>query len=129
MSRITRGAASETDSTRAVGATARGSKQQTQAGRGGALRQLFRQAVRALTRSDPAPQKSGRRRQGETRARQFRKAARRLMRWPLRRANGTATLWLTDMFGWLNPWQQPAGDELADDRRQAGPNNHLSPRL
>ena len=52
----------ETDSTRTVRDTVRGSKQQPKAGIGGAIRQLFRQAGKALTRRDPAPTRKSRRR-------------------------------------------------------------------
>ena len=51
----------ETDSTRTVSDTVRGSKQQSKAGFGGAIRKLFRQVVKALAGSAPAPKKSGRR--------------------------------------------------------------------
>jgi hypothetical protein len=122
----------ETDSTRTVRATVRGSKQQPKAGFGGAIRRLFRQAVKALTQRDPAPtpaKKSGRRRNGETRGPHFRRAANRLTRMRTRPAFAPAMLWLAETLDWLDLWHPGAGDELTGERDADRPNNHLSPRL
>jgi hypothetical protein len=73
----------------------------------------------------PTPKKSGRRRNGETRAGLFTRAATRTTR-PAQAL--AALLWLADTLDWLNLWQ-PGGTELTDDVSQTGPNNHLSPRL
>jgi hypothetical protein len=116
------------DSTRTVRYTVRGSKQQAKAGIGGALKRLFRQAVKAVTGREidaPAPKKSGRRRAGDDTARRFSKTAARLTRLRLRPA-ASSLLWLTDTLDWLELWHN---NELADDPPQEAPNNHLSPRL
>jgi hypothetical protein len=81
-----------------------------------------------LTRREteaPTPKKSGRRRNGETRARQFTRAAARTTRPAQARAG---LLWLADTLDWLNLWQS-GGTELTDDVSQSISNNHLSPRL
>jgi hypothetical protein len=72
----------------------------------------------------PTPKKSGRRRNGETRARRFTRAATRTTRPAQARAG---LLWLADTLDWLNLWQ--AGAESTDDVSQSVSNNHLSPRL
>jgi hypothetical protein len=91
---------------------------------------LFRAIAKALTQREPAPpppKKSGRRRNGETRGRQFTRAAKRLTR-PAQ-ACASAILWLADTLDWLELWHPAAGDELTGDPAAGGPNNHLSPRL
>jgi hypothetical protein len=58
------------------------------------------------------------------------KVARQLTQLRPARAARAALLWLTDTLDWLDLWQYPAaGDELAGDLDEHGPNNHLSPRL
>jgi hypothetical protein len=99
------------------------------AGIGGALKRLFRQAVKALTGREtdaPAPKKSGRRRSGENTSRRFTKTAARLTRWRLNQRVGPALIWLTDTLDWLDLWQH---NELTDEVPQETHNNHLSPRL
>jgi hypothetical protein len=72
------------------------------------------------------PKKSGRRRNGEARGRQFTRTANRLTR--LRARHVAALPWLADTLDWLNLWQ-PGDTELTDDLSQKAPNNHLSPRF
>jgi hypothetical protein len=118
----------ESDSTRTVRDTVRGSKQQLKAGIGGAIRRLFRQAVKVLTGREtdvPMPKKSGRR-TGDNTARRFTRTAHRLTRLRVRAA--AALPWLVDTLDWLNLWQ-PGGADLTDDLSQDSPKNHLSPRL
>jgi hypothetical protein len=122
----------ETDSTRTVRDTVRGSKQQSRPGIGAAIRRLFRQAVKALTDRDPvpAPKKSGRRRSGDDTGRRFTMVAARLTRMCVRPASAAATalLWLSDTLDWLDLWH-PGGDDLADFPPKEVPNNDLSLRL
>ena len=92
----------ETDNTRTVGDTVRGSKQQPKAGIGGVLRQLFRQAVKALTQTAPVPKKT-RRRSGGDASCQFTKAANRLTRFRAR--TFAAIPWLADTLDWLGLWE------------------------
>ena len=118
----------ESDSTRTVRDTVRGSKQQPKAGISAVIRRLFRQAVKVLTgREDdtPMPKKSGRR-SGDDTARRFVRTAHRLTRLPVRGVR--ALPWLADTLDWLNLWQ-PGRTDLTDDLSQELPNNHLSPRL
>ena len=117
----------ETDSTRTVRDTVRGSKEQPKAGIKGALRRLFRQAVKAVTGRDPAPVPTKSKRRGsEDTGRRFTKAAHRLTHW--RAGTFAAVLWLADTLDWLNLWH-PGGTDPTDDLSQGPPNNHLSPRL
>jgi hypothetical protein len=118
----------ESDSTRTVRDTVRGSKQQPKAGISGAIRRLFRQAVKVLTGREtdaPMPRRSGRR-SGDDTARRFVRSAHRLTR--LRVRGARALPWLVDTLDWLNLWQ-PGGADLTDDLSQDSLNNHLSPRL
>lgn len=118
---------SETDSTRTVGDTVRGSKQQPKAGSSAAtIRHLFRQTLKALTSPETAMPKKSRRRSGDDTTRRFIRTANRVTR--LRTRAVTAFPWLADTLDWLNLWQ-PGSTELPDDLSQAPPNNHLSPRL
>ena len=106
----------------------RGSKQQPKAGGSGAIRRLFRQAVKVLIGREtdaPMPKRSGRRSGDET-TRRFVRTANRLTR--LRACAVAALPWLADTLDWLTLWQ-PGGTELTDDLSQTAPNNHLSPRL
>jgi len=120
-------AASANDDTRAVADTARGSKQEIRAGSGGAIRRLFRQAVKVLTDRPAATPKKSRRRSGDGRNRQFRRLARKIMR---RHANDAgSTPWLTDTLDWLHFWQHGPCISAAPTDEPAVPNNHLSPRL
>jgi hypothetical protein len=122
-------ATKETDSTRTVGDTVRGSKQQAKAGISGALKRLFRQAIKAVTGREtdaPAPKKSGRRRSGEDTRRRFTKATVRLTRWRPIQTVAPALIWLTDTLDWLDLWQH---NEPMDEAPQETHNNHLSPRL
>jgi hypothetical protein len=118
----------ESDSTRTVSDTVRGSKQQPKAGISRAIRRLFRQAVKVLTGREtdaPMPKKSGRRSSDDT-AQRFGRTAHRLTRLRLR---GVTTLpWLADTLDWLNLWR-PGGIDPTDDLSQDSSNNHLSPRL
>jgi len=113
---------------------ARGSKQEPKAGLGGAVRKLFRQAIKSLTdREDdtPAPKKSGRsRRDGDT-TRRFTKTAARLTRLRSRPgyASSSALIWLTDTLDWLDLWHPASGVDPVSDTSHETANNHLSPRL
>jgi hypothetical protein len=90
------------------------------------MRQLFRQAVKALaTRLIPAPKKSARRRSDE-RGRQFRRLAKRIVQ--RYATHSDVRSWLADTLDWLELWQPSASDDLSGDAESA-PNNHLSPRL
>lgn len=118
----------ESDSTRTVRDTVRGSKQQPKAGISGAIRRLFRQAVKVLTGREidaPLPKKSGRR-SGEDAAQRFVRTAHRLTRLGTRAV--TTLPWLADTLDWLNLWR-PGGIDPTDDLSQDSSNNHLSPRL
>jgi hypothetical protein len=107
----------------------RGSKQQPKTGSGGAIRQLFRQAVKVLTGRDddaPKPKKSSRRK-GDDSARRFTKTANCLTR--LRERSFTALPWLADTLDWLNLWQPGPVDGCAADFSHNPPSNDLSLRL
>ena len=114
----------DSDSTRAVTNTARGSKQEPTSAR---LRTAWRSVARALTRPEPAALQPEKRRRREDTGRHFARVAKRLTRW---RAFAPPLLWLADTLDWLNLWQPAAdtGDEVTADHFD-GPNNHLSPRL
>jgi len=106
----------------------RGSKKQTKAGFGGAVRRLFRQAVKALTRREPVPApKKSTRRGGDT-GRDFIRAAGRITRRRTRQAGATAMLWLSDTLDWLDLWHPTAGSSEPNDDHPASRPNHLSPR-
>lgn len=85
-----------------------------------------------MTKPDPetpAPKKSSRRQEGETRGRQFRRVARRIMRRRLMpQPHGGGALWLADTLDWLDLWQ-PGGTEVTEELPPATVNDHLSPRL
>jgi hypothetical protein len=100
----------------------------------GQIRRLFRETVKALTRPEPEapapPKKSGRRKEGETRGRQFRRVARRITRWRLlSQSDDGATLWLADTLDWLDLWHPTTGSEIGGEEADNRPDNHLSPRL
>jgi hypothetical protein len=105
--------ASANDSTRAVGDTARGTKNQTIAG---AIKGWFREAVKAVTgRDEDEPQPVSRRRSGET-DRGFAMAAKAALRRAVRvpaDAYAAVTAYLSDTLDWLNLWESNA--ESSDD--------------
>jgi hypothetical protein len=113
----------------------RGSEQQPKAGIGGAIRRLFRQAVKAVTgrKADaPRPKKAGRRGTGEDGAgRLFYRVAQRLTRSRVRPAYpaASALLWLADTLDWLDLWHPAGSIDPANDASQEAINNDLSPRL
>ena len=91
------------------------------------LRQLFRQAVKALTQTAPVPKKTRRRSGGEASC-QFTKASNRLTRFRVR--TFAAIPWLADTLDWLGLWEPTAdadAGELTEDSAAHRP-NHLLPR-
>jgi hypothetical protein len=97
---------------------------------GGAIKGLFREVIKAITRranDDPAPAR--RRPRGGT-GRAFcrvAKAALRRIPWFLPEAFATPTF-LADTIDWLNYWQNDAGSSDSCDNLDAN-RNDLSPRL
>ena len=118
--------AAETDSTRTVSDTVRGSKQQVKPD--STIKRLFRGAVRALTQRDPVPApKKARRRRGDTG--QFRAAANRTTSWRVRLPAATSALaYLADTLDWLELWHPTVVDEGQESQADSRP-NHLFPRL
>jgi hypothetical protein len=119
--------ASENDRTSAVRDTAEGNKHRTITG---AIKGLFRTAVRAITRRDedePQP----RRRSGET-GKAFAMAARATLRRAVglpAQAYAGATAFLSETLDWLNLWHNDA-DAAAELNDGAEPQqNFLFPHL
>jgi hypothetical protein len=139
----TAGNTSANDSTRAVRDTARGSGTRTITG---AVKNLFRAAVKALTqRDDEEPQSQPRRRKGETEG-EFRKLARKVSRrFDVRQhfkgraaitsrylsippeAYANATAYLAGTLDMLNQLNDAAGSDLGESFDT--PQNHISPHL
>lgn len=125
---ITAEGADESDSTRTVRDTARGSKNRTN---GGTITRLFRETGKALTPRDTDPEpKPQRRRSGDTDAAVFRTAAKTIMRRAARfpvEAYDAAAAFLSDALDWMNPYWQD--DSEPDGEFHSIPSNHLSSRL
>ena len=105
----------------------RGSKQQSKAGFGGAIRKLFRQVAKALAGAAPAPKKSGRRGGKGV----FSAAADRTTRPRHLPARRSALSWLADTLDWFMLWHNadPGADLEPEEDHAADPSNHLFPHL
>jgi hypothetical protein len=92
------------------------------------LKRQFREMVKAITDTHPAPHPIQRRRRREDTGRAFRMTARKIVRRAARipAAATAAVAYLWDTLDWLNPWHHDASstDELGDDCQ-----NHLSLHL
>jgi hypothetical protein len=119
--------ADETDGTRTVGDTVRGSKQQSKAGFGVAIRKLFRQVAKALADAALAPKKSDRRGGKGV----FSAAADRTTRPRHLPARRSALSWLADTLDWFMLWHNadPGADLEPEEDHAADPSNHLFPHL
>jgi hypothetical protein len=127
-STITAASASEIDGSRPVRNTGRRSENRTTPG---AVRELFRGVVKAITRraeDDPPPQR--RRGGGGTRT-LFPAAARKIMRRTVRvpaQAYAAASAYLADTLDWLNLW----GEEMDTDSEPGADSDakkHLYPHI
>jgi hypothetical protein len=126
---ITAASASEIDGSRSVRNTGRRSENRTIPG---AVRELFRGAVKAITRraEDDPPQPPRRRGGGDTRT-LFPVAARTILRHTARvpaQAYAAASAYLSDTLDWLNLWHDDmdSGTELKDE---IDARKHLSPHI
>jgi hypothetical protein len=81
----------------------------------GAIKALFGQASKILTRLDEDAPQPSRRRRGET-EKDFGPAAARILRRATKKtAYRAARAWLSDTLDWLNLWQANAGENNLDD--------------
>jgi hypothetical protein len=94
----------------------------------GAIRGLFRQAVKAITRREADESPAPRRRSGET-DKAFVMAARATLRRAAsipRQAYATATAFLADTLDWLNLWQDNAASADQLDNETNNPDTNYT---